>query len=131
MSSFAENLKRIRMERQMSQEEFAKLLHTSKQNISRYESGAVSPKITSAAKFAEILGVSLSELNGEENTVIIDIKKSTKAILNSYVPQTDEARILAKGFDRMPEAERKRAVDMAKLIFAAYADLFKEGNDET
>ena len=64
MSRFSENLRRIRFERHMTQEEFADLLGTTKQNISRYESGAVSPKISTAEVMAEKLGMTLSELNG-------------------------------------------------------------------
>ena len=65
MSRFSENLRRIRFERHMTQEEFAELLGTTKQNISRYESGMVSPKITTAQIIADKLGMSLSELNGQ------------------------------------------------------------------
>ena len=64
MSTFSETIRRIRFEKHMTQEEFAELLGTTKQNISRYESGAVSPKITTAQAIADKLGVSLSELNG-------------------------------------------------------------------
>ena len=71
MSQFSENLRRIRFERHMTQEEFAQLLGTSKQNISRYESGAVSPKISTAQSIADKLGVSLAELNGP--TEFIDL----------------------------------------------------------
>lgn len=67
MSRFSENLRRIRFERHMTQEEFAALLGTKKQNISRYESGLVSPKITTAQAIADKLGISLSELNGSED----------------------------------------------------------------
>lgn len=67
MSQFSENLRRIRIERHMTQEEFAQLLGTTKQNISRYESGAVSPKITTAQIIADKLGISLSELNGSKD----------------------------------------------------------------
>lgn len=67
MSTFSECLRRIRFEKHMTQEEFAVLLGTTKQNISRYESGAVSPKITTAAAIAEKLGISLSELNGSND----------------------------------------------------------------
>ena len=65
MSSFSETLRRIRLSKCMSQEELAVFLGTSKQNISRYESGEVSPKISTAAQIARKLGVSLSYLNGE------------------------------------------------------------------
>lgn len=69
MSSFSENLRRIRFERHMTQEEFAQLLGTTKQNISRYEAGIVSPKITTAQAIADKLGVSLSELNGGREAI--------------------------------------------------------------
>lgn len=69
MSRFSENLRRIRFERHMTQEEFATLLSTTKQNISRYESGQVSPKITTAQAIADKLGISLSELNGTEDFI--------------------------------------------------------------
>lgn len=66
MSGFAENLRRIRFERHMTQEELAEFLGTTKQNISRYESGAVSPKISTAQDIADKLGISLSALNGRK-----------------------------------------------------------------
>jgi repressor LexA len=69
MSKFAENMRRIRFEKHMTQEEFADLLGTTKQNISRYESGAVSPKISTAASIARKLGVTLNEINGDANTI--------------------------------------------------------------
>lgn len=65
MASFSENLKAIRLDRNMSQEAFAALLGTSKQVISRYENSQRSPKITVAAKYSKILGVPLSVLNGD------------------------------------------------------------------
>lgn len=65
MASFGENLKAIRVARGMSQDEFAELLGTSKQVISRYENSQRSPKFTVAAKYANLLGVSLALLNGE------------------------------------------------------------------
>jgi transcriptional regulator with XRE-family HTH domain len=114
MSSFAENLKRIRLDRQMSQEEFARFLQTSKQNISRYESGAVSPKISTASRIADLLGVSLSELNGDDENA------ETHPIPSSAVPQTEEARILCPGIDSMPPEDRKRALEMMKLMFDKY-----------
>ena len=66
MSDFPTTLKRIRLSKGMTLEEFAALLGTSKQNISRYENGEVSPKISTAAAMADKLGISLAELNGGE-----------------------------------------------------------------
>lgn len=66
MKKFGEQLRRIRMERKMSQEELAELLGTSKQVISRYETGQRYPKITVAIEYAKKLGISLAELGGEQ-----------------------------------------------------------------
>ncbi|MDO4866335.1 MAG: helix-turn-helix transcriptional regulator [Clostridia bacterium] len=67
MSDFATTLKQIRLGKGMSQEEFAAFLGTSKQNISRYESGEVSPKISTAAKIADKLGITIAQLNGDNS----------------------------------------------------------------
>lgn len=74
MGKFAESLRRIRFEKHMTQEELATFLGTTKQNISRYESGAVSPKITTAQMMANKLGISLSELNGGDDLVVVDMR---------------------------------------------------------
>lgn len=36
---------------------------------------------------------------------------------NAYTPSTSEARLLAKGADRLPPEERKRLLEMASLMF--------------
>lgn len=63
---FGENLKRIREERGLSQEQLAGILDTSKQVISRYETGQRSPKINTASEYAIKLNVALTELTGYE-----------------------------------------------------------------
>lgn len=62
MTNFSENLKRIRLDRKMSQDDFAKLLGTSKQVISRYETGQRSPKVSVVANYASVLNVPISML---------------------------------------------------------------------
>lgn len=74
MGNFADSLRRIRFEKHMTQEELATFLGTTKQNISRYESGAVSPKITTAQMMANKLGLTLSELNGGDDLVVVDMR---------------------------------------------------------
>ena len=64
MADFGENLRRIRLERNMTQDEFAELLDTSKQVISRYENGQRSPKVSTVATFARLLRVPSSALTG-------------------------------------------------------------------
>ena len=64
-NDFGKYLRALRVERRMSQEELAKLLGTTKQVISHYETGQRSPKITVVSQYAKILGISLEELCGE------------------------------------------------------------------
>lgn len=64
-TSFGERLRELRKEKGLSQDEFAKLLGTSKQILSRYELGQRSPKIEQVSKYAEKLKVSVDYLLGD------------------------------------------------------------------
>ena len=48
---------------------------------------------------------------------------------DEYTPATSEARLLAKGADRLPPEERKRLLEMANLMFERFFD--KEEDDGT
>lgn len=63
--SFGERLRAIRKEKGMSQDEFAALLGTSKQVLSRYEIGQRIPKITQVQQYAQRLNVSADYLIGD------------------------------------------------------------------
>ena len=78
MADFGDRLKAIRLEKELSQEEFAKLLHTSKQVISRYETKQRTPKITVVNEYAKCLNISLTYLLGETDQ------------LSPYFPQETE-----------------------------------------
>lgn len=64
---FGAALKKLRLERGLSQEEMGSLLGTSKQVISRYENGKRTPKVSHAATFAAILNVPLEYFTQENN----------------------------------------------------------------
>ena len=64
-TSFGERLRGLRKEKGLSQDEFAKMLGTSKQILSRYELGQRSPKIEQVSKYAEKLKVSVDYLLGD------------------------------------------------------------------
>ncbi|MDO4270336.1 MAG: helix-turn-helix transcriptional regulator [Eubacteriales bacterium] len=63
--SFGERLREIRKEKGMSQQAFAQMLGTSKQVLSRYETGQRSPKISKVQQYAQKLGVSAEYLMEE------------------------------------------------------------------
>lgn len=118
IEDFGTVLRNIRVSRHMTLEEMAALLGTTKQALSRYERGERTPKITAAARFAEVLGIPLENLIGYE------YHESDPPQGNE--PQTYEAKLLAKGMDRMPEALRKAI--MVTLEYQ-YPGFFEEGND--
>lgn len=57
-----ENIRRIRTERDMSQQELAEKVGVIQAAISRIESGAVNPRYTTLLALAAALGVGLDEL---------------------------------------------------------------------
>lgn len=63
--SFGKRLRQIRKEKGMSQEEFATILGTSKQILSRYELEQRSPRIDQVRRYAEKLQVSVDYLLGD------------------------------------------------------------------
>lgn len=64
-ASFGDRLRAIRKEKGMSQDEFAQMLGTSKQVLSRYEIGQRIPKITQVQEYAKKLNVSADYLMGD------------------------------------------------------------------
>ena len=66
MGVFAENIKRLRTERQITQEELAKRVGVSQTAIYQYENGDATPKISIAVALAKCLGTTCEALVGEE-----------------------------------------------------------------
>ena len=136
MSAFSETLRRLRFERHMTQEEFATLLGTTKQNISRYESGAVSPKITTAAAMADKLGISLSELTGDpfaDFKAYSDDKVKRLMDLGQQLTapsRSQEWRLLSGGLAELEQRNHAAFQAIANYLTAMYPDIFKEGKDE-
>jgi DNA-binding XRE family transcriptional regulator len=75
INNFGERLRQIRKEQGLSLEELAKVLGTSKQVLSRYETNQRAPKVSVAADFAKKLGVSLDYMMGDEEEVNSRAKK--------------------------------------------------------
>ena len=68
-----ENLKKLRTEKGMSQEYMAQQLNVVRQTVSKWEKGLSEPDAGTLMKIAELLGVSVSVLLGEE----VEEKKSS------------------------------------------------------
>lgn len=72
---FAENLKQIRKENNLSQEELAELLEVSRQAVSKWEQGAGYPEVEKLLLLCEKLHVSLDALMGTGITKNATAKK--------------------------------------------------------
>lgn len=62
MNTFDKNLKRLRMERKLKQEELAERLSVTRQTVSGWETGRRQPDLDMLQKLAEVLEVDIQEL---------------------------------------------------------------------
>ena len=128
MGEFGDALKAIREKNGWTLDEMAQRLNTTKQALSRYERGERTPKITIAAKFAEILNVDLSELIGYEYhdsepnfldaSVGEDLSRFTADDyhLLEDLHQDPELRMLFDRSRRMSAEDRKKMIQIAGVI---------------
>ena len=79
MSRFSENLKLLRLKKNINQAQVAEHISTSLTQIRRWESGQTSPSIDNAALLAKFYKVSLDELYGlDKATTVIDVATLSK-----------------------------------------------------
>jgi len=77
--SFSENLKQIRREYNLSQEELAELLDVSRQAVSKWEQGQGYPEVEKLLLLSSKLNVSLDALMSVEINRAVGVKKEDKA----------------------------------------------------
>ena len=113
-----EKIRQLRKERGLTQEELGNLIGVQKAAINKYETGiVVNLKRSTIAALAKALNVSPLELLDPEDPP-------------DFQPVTDEARILAKGVDKLPPEQREQALSVVRAMFAKYADYFDKENNE-
>lgn len=120
--TFGEKIKLLRTDRNMSQEEFATLLGTSKQVISRYELGQTTPKIDIVAEWCRILSVSLDDMLNDEKSVydnssaITEEKVSTSAdTVSGY-----DKNIFARNLNNLMEKANKTRSEICQALNLNY-----------
>ena len=64
--TLGENLRRLRMEKGLSQEEAAQVLFVSRQSVSKWENNQAEPGVANLRALARLYGVTLDQLLGEE-----------------------------------------------------------------
>ena len=56
--------------------------------------------------------------------------EGSSASLDPDAIHTPEARILAKGIDKLPQAQREQALAVIRAMFDKYAPYFEKENDD-
>jgi transcriptional regulator with XRE-family HTH domain len=114
--SFADNLKSIRKERHISQEELAEIMGVSRQAISKWEQGIGYPEVEKLLVLSKELNVSLDYLMLEE----MKLSENNKSLLNNIIVPT--GKITIKSYDG------KSIVNCYKVL--ASHVMYKAKNDE-
>lgn len=88
---FGENLRQIRRERRLSQEELAERLKVSRQAVSKWEQGSGYPEVEKLLLLSEVLSVSLDRLMGgntgageEEYASIKGSEQAQRILISSF-----------------------------------------------
>lgn len=114
MTKLAQNIKDLRAERGYTLEELGKIVHTSKQNIARYENGTI-PNIPhdKIVALAKAFGVTPGYLMGWEGNV--EQETNNAAVLASTL---DDSDLLAhiRLLQSMPEKCRTCVYEIAKIL---------------
>ena len=79
--SLSKNIKRLRIEKKMTQEQLASLLGVSSQAISKWENYDTYPDGSLLLPLSKILGVSLDELFGNEEVYLDDMLKKAERLM--------------------------------------------------
>ena len=110
MTEIGENIRTLRFEAKMSQEDLAKRLGKSRSAVSQYESGEIIPRMGVIEDMASIFHVSKSRILGESMTFDL-LNQGERELLSLY--------------RRMDDADKRTFMDMARTLALA-GDIKKE-----
>lgn len=117
-------IRELRTKNNLTLDDVARHLGVGRQAIYKYEKGTVTNiPLENLEKMADLFGVSPGYLAGWTDDHPDDPV--------SDIPQTSEARILARGIDRLPPADREQALAVVRAMFHQHSEYFKENDDET
>ena len=68
--TFSEKLKYLRKEKEISQEELAKVIHVTRQSVSKWETGTAYPDMEKMKILSDFYKISLDDLMNTENVII-------------------------------------------------------------
>lgn len=138
------NVRMLRLKKGIQQKELAIEIGVANATVSDWEHGRKNPSGERLRKLSEFFGVDSLVVLGQApdpSTLFvpeepkISGKSETDQIIERLLekldnqPKTAEARILAKGVDRLPQEQREQALTVFRAVFANHADYFEKGTD--
>lgn len=135
VSTFRERFSQLCDESPQSDTSIADALKVSRQTVCSWKSGARSPKSPTILTIANYFKVDVAWLMGFDVQKKMGVYSLVSNAVNAGVaigeqlnsPKTPEARILAKGIDKMPQAQREAIINVMQGL---YPGLFEEGSEE-
>lgn len=126
MTNFNERLKKLRREKDLTQENLAEYMGVSPQAVSRWETGAACPDITALPMLASLFGISVDALLGvDEETKLREIGEIVKAAEEKIDRGITEEPIrnLRKGLQKYPNNDQLLCCLMYGLYVASEDEL--------
>ena len=111
-------VRELRKKAGIQQKELAIEIGVSRPTVSEWESNKKDPSGVRLKKLAEYFGVDELVILGKG---IVDLSTQAEA------PQTEEARIVSFGMDKLPKEQREMILNM---VCAMFPNKFEKGEDE-
>ncbi|MBQ3524615.1 MAG: DUF2157 domain-containing protein [Clostridia bacterium] len=140
MPKISKNIKKLRAERNLTQDALAEKVHVTRQAISNWENDKTKPDIEALENLAEVFGVDIEEIiYGEKKEVIISQEKTTEknrikiilAIVGSLLVASGLALVFF-GFWQNLSVSMQTVFSVVPIIsgqaFAVYVFLKKKSN---
>lgn len=119
--SFADNLRKIRKERHLSQEELAELLNVSRQSVSKWESDAGFPEVEKLLLLSNTLNVSLDYLMSTE-TIRNNSQESKKGATGKITITSPHENVLVTCYKVQSSGKMKGGKDSPQYALFAVSD---------
>lgn len=118
-----DRIRELRISKRLTQSDLAQMLgYKDGSMITKIESGKVDISQKKLVSFAQALDTTPAYLMGWT-------EEHPDDPVNDQ-PVTSEARILARGIDRLPQEEREQALAVVRAMFTKYADYFDKEKDD-
>ena len=122
--NLADNLKKIRKDNNLSQEQFAEKLNVSRQSVSKWESGQSYPEMDKVIQICNLFNLNINELINE-NITEINEKKESQNRTNKYISSFfDYITKVVEMFSSMKFGQIVKCLFEQLIIFCILAAIF-------